>query len=86
MSHFDTAYVYADLERFHAPFLMGELHRQKSRSGDIFSFHYEKALLASEAAFAFDPDLALVTGHQYPAPDRANFGIFLDSSPDRWGT
>ncbi|MGB6692949.1 MAG: HipA domain-containing protein [Terracidiphilus sp.] len=85
MSHFDTAYVYADLERFHAPFLMGELHRQKSRSGDIFSFHYEKAWLASEAAFAFDPDLSLVTGHQYPAPDRANFGIFLDSSPDRWG-
>ena len=85
MSHFDTAYVYADLERFHAPFLMGELHRQKSRSGDIFSFHYEKAWLASEAVFAFDPDLALVTGHQYPAPDRANFGIFLDSSPDRWG-
>jgi serine/threonine-protein kinase HipA len=85
MSHFDTAYVYADLERFHAPFPMGELHRQKSRSGDIFSFHYEKAWLASEAAFAFDPDLALVTGHQYPAPDRANFGIFLDSSPDRWG-
>jgi serine/threonine-protein kinase HipA len=85
MSHFDTAYVYADLERFQAPLLMGELHRQKSRSGDIFSFHYENAWLRGEAAFAFDPDLALVTGHQYPAPDRANFGIFLDSSPDRWG-
>ena len=85
MSHFDTAYVYADLEGFHAPFLMGELHRQKSRSGDILSFHYEKAWLTNEAAFAFDPDLALVTGHQYPAPDRASFGIFLDSSPDRWG-
>jgi serine/threonine-protein kinase HipA len=85
MSHFDTAYVYADLERFQAPALMGELHRQKSRSGDIFSFHYENAWLGGEAAFAFDPDLALVTGHQYPAPDRANFGIFLDSSPDRWG-
>jgi serine/threonine-protein kinase HipA len=26
-----------------------------------------------------------VAGHQYPASDRANFGIFLDSSPDRWG-
>jgi len=85
MSQFDTAYVYADLERFQAPSLMGEFHRQKSRSGDIFSFHYENAWLAGEAAFAFDPDLALVTGHQYPAPDRANFGIFLDSSPDRRG-
>src|SRR5258707_12674837 len=36
-------------------------------------------------AFAFDPDLALGEGHQYPAADRKNFGIFLDSSPDRWG-
>jgi serine/threonine-protein kinase HipA len=27
----------------------------------------------------------LVGGPQYPAPDRQNFGIFLDSSPDRWG-
>jgi serine/threonine-protein kinase HipA len=85
MSHFDTVSVYADLERFQEPSLMGELHRQKSRSGDIFSFNYEKAWLTGDAAFAFDPDLALVTGHQYPAPDRANFGIFLDSSPDRWG-
>ena len=25
MSHFDTAYVYADLERFHAPFLDGRI-------------------------------------------------------------
>lgn len=41
--------------------------------------------LASAEAFAFDPDLALVVGHQYPAPDHTNFGIFLDSSPDRWG-
>ncbi len=85
MSLFDTVYVYADLARFPAPCLMGELHRQNGRSGAIFSFHYEKAWLAGEAAFAFDPDLALVAGHQYPAPDRANFGIFLDSSPDRWG-
>lgn len=85
MSHFDTVSVYADLERFQEPSLMGELHRQKSRSGDIFSFNYQKAWLTGDAALAFDPDLILVTGHQYPAPDRANFGIFLDSSPDRWG-
>jgi serine/threonine-protein kinase HipA len=24
-------------------------------------------------------------GHQYPSADRSNFGIFTDSSPDRWG-
>jgi serine/threonine-protein kinase HipA len=85
MSRFDTAHVYADLERFGRPVLMGELHCQQSRSGDIFSFNYDEAWLAGAETFAFDPDLSLVVGHQYPASDRTNFGIFLDSSPDRWG-
>src|SRR5260370_26077024 len=64
---------------------MGEFHCQQSRSGEIFSFTYDEAWLAGPEPFAFDPDLALVAGHQYPVSDRANFGIFLDSSPDRWG-
>jgi serine/threonine-protein kinase HipA len=85
MSRFDTVHVYADLERFRHPALMGELHCQQSRSGEIFSFNYDRTWLAGAETFAFDPDLALVAGHQYPASDRANFGIFLDSSPDRWG-
>jgi serine/threonine-protein kinase HipA len=85
MSRFDTVHVYANLERFGQPALMGELHCQQSRSGEIFSFNYDGAWLAGAETFAFDPDLALVAGHQYPASDRANFGIFLDSSPDRWG-
>jgi serine/threonine-protein kinase HipA len=85
MSRLDTVQVYADLERFRQPALMGELHCQQSRSGEIFSFNYDRTWLAGADTFAFDPDLALVAGHQYPASDRANFGIFLDSSPDRWG-
>jgi serine/threonine-protein kinase HipA len=85
MSRFDTVQVYVDLERFCEPALMGELHCQQSRSGEIFSFRYDDTWLAGPETFAFDPDLALAEGHQYPAPDRANFGIFLDSSPDRWG-
>ncbi len=85
MTRFDTVQVYVDLERFGQPALMGALHCQQSRSGEIFSFNYDEAWLAGPETFAFDPDLALVTGHQYPASDRANFGIFLDSSPDRWG-
>ena len=80
-----TAAVFADLEHFHQPVLMGSLRCQTSRSGDIFSFEYEPSWLQKAEAFTFDPDLALVGGHQYPVPDRANFGIFLDSSPDRWG-
>jgi serine/threonine-protein kinase HipA len=49
------------------------------------SFAYDGGWLKRPAAFTFDPDLVLVTGPQYPGPDRTNFGIFLDSSPDRWG-
>jgi serine/threonine-protein kinase HipA len=81
----ETVSVYADLQRFEAPAQMGSLRRQKSRSGDIFSFEYEPAWLQKPEAFSFDPDLALVNGPQYPVPGRPNFGNFLDSSPDRWG-
>ncbi len=81
----ETVSVYADLEHFEALAQMGSLRRQRSRSGDIFSFEYEPTWLQKPEAFSFDPDLALVDGPQYPVPGRPNFGIFLDSSPDRWG-
>jgi serine/threonine-protein kinase HipA len=81
----DTVAVYADLQRFDEPALMGSLRRQTSRTGDTFSFEYEPTWLQKAEAFTFDPDLALVKGSQYPPSGHANFGIFLDSSPDRWG-
>ncbi len=64
---------------------MGTLRCQMSRTGNILSFAYDDVWLKQPAAFTFDPDLALVGGPQYPGSDRTNFGIFLDSSPDRWG-
>ena len=85
MARFDTVQVHLDLNRSGQSALMGELHCQQSGAGEIFSFKYDESWLARPEVFAFDPDLALSTGHQYPAADRANFGIFLDSSPDRWG-
>jgi serine/threonine-protein kinase HipA len=81
----ETVSVYADPDYFESPALMGSLRCRKSRSGDIFSFEYDPAWLKKPEAFTFDPDLALVGGTQYPVPGRPNFGIFLDSSPDRWG-
>ena len=36
-------------------------------------------------AFALDPDLSLDEHPFFPKPALGNFGIFLDSSPDRWG-
>lgn len=81
----DIVSVYADLEHFADPHLMGSLRRQPGKSGEVFSFEYDAAWLEQQEAFAFDPDLAHVRGSQYPPADRANFGIFMDSSPDRWG-
>ena len=81
----DTVEVHADLEWLDAPQLMGWLHHQPGGRGSVFSFEYSPDWIATPDAFAFDPDMALVAGSQYPPADRTNFGIFLDSAPDRWG-
>lgn len=85
MPRLTAVQVCVDVKRFDEPALMGKLNCQASGAGEIFSFGYAPAWLRLPEAFAFDPDLALVTGPQYPAPDRSTFGIFTDSSPDRWG-
>jgi len=81
----DSVGVWVDLEGVDAPVHMGTLRCQSGGSGDIFSFEYDESWLKRREAFAFDPDLALIEGAQYPAAHRGNFGIFLDSAPDRWG-
>ena len=48
-------------------------------------FHYDPQWLADSKAFALDPDLSLDAAPFFPRPELGNFGIFLDSSPDRWG-
>ncbi len=48
-------------------------------------FHYERTWLENPLAFALDPDLSLDDAAFFPKPELGNFGIFLDSSPDRWG-
>jgi serine/threonine-protein kinase HipA len=80
-----SVHVYVDTEATAGPVLMGTLHAQSGGSQEIFSFEYDSAWLEREQAFAFDPDLQLLRGAQYPPQTRNNFGIFLDSSPDRWG-
>ena len=64
---------------------MGWLHRQASAGGDVFSFEYDKTWLKHPDTFTFDPDLQRVEGRAYVPAGRESFGIFLDSSPDRWG-
>ncbi len=48
-------------------------------------FRYETVWLAQDVAFAIDPLLTLDAGPFFPKPEAGNFGIFMDSSPDRWG-
>jgi serine/threonine-protein kinase HipA len=81
----DVVEVVVDLERLGEIKRMGLLHRQTGRGGDIFSFEYDEDWLRHPAVFQFDPDLQLVEGRIYAPGDRENFGIFLDSTPDRWG-
>lgn len=85
MAPWNTVQACVDLERLGGPALMGALHRQEARGEEIFSFEYEPSWLERPDVFSFDPDLALVPGPQYPAAGRGTFGLFMDSSPDRWG-
>jgi len=48
-------------------------------------FSYAPEWLSDPRAFALDPDLSLDEHPFFPQPEQGNFGIFLDSSPDRWG-
>jgi serine/threonine-protein kinase HipA len=80
-----TIYVYADWVSLAQPTLMGLLHSTLLRGKEIFSFEYDEAWLKSRGAQTLDPDLGFFTGIQYLNDEKPNFGIFLDSSPDRWG-
>lgn len=67
------------------PVIMGALHVALTRGKEIFSFEYDPAWLKSPQAQILDPNLGLFSGPQYVRDGQANFGLFLDSSPDRWG-
>jgi len=76
--------VVIDLERLGGPQRMGTLFRQTSRGDDVYSFEFDPQWLARKDSISLDPDLLPVAGRTY-ASSRRQFGIFLDSSPDRWG-
>ena len=77
--------VWAAWHTLKDPKLVGVLTANVTRGKEIFSFEYEPSWLKSSYAFGLDPALKLYSGKQYLADDRPNFGVFLDSSPDRWG-
>ncbi|MFC1610658.1 type II toxin-antitoxin system HipA family toxin [Myxococcota bacterium] len=80
--------VWADwstLDTLEGPKLMGTLFAMPSRGQEIFSFDYDPAWLAGPHAQTLDPGLGLFAGPQNAPTDQGNFGVFLDSCPDRWG-
>lgn len=81
MSHQDNALeVWLDSD-LGPPCLVGTLAHDRGQT----RFHYERGWLRDARAFALDPDLSLDEAPFFPKPELGNFGIFLDSAPDRWG-
>ena len=77
--------VYAYWKGLKEPLLMGTLSVSPAKGKESFSFEYAGTWLKSGFSQMIDPDLQLYTGAYYPRDDKPNFGVFLDSCPDRWG-
>lgn len=79
--------VYADWEGLHGPRRIGFLHSRQTRARELFEFQYDpQALTDPDLNFLqIDPEITMFEGAQYPTPPRDKFGVFGDSSPDRWG-
>ncbi len=77
--------VCAHWQGLEKPILMGTLYAAPSRGKEVFSFEYDTAWLKSPHAQVLDPHLMLFLGPQYTRGGHDHFGLFLDSSPDRWG-
>jgi len=77
--------VYADWEQIDKPRLMGYLSVSSIRGKEIFSFEYAATWIQLGFSQIIDPDLQLFEGTFFPKNNKQNFGVFLDSCPDRWG-
>ncbi|MFC2090416.1 type II toxin-antitoxin system HipA family toxin [Bacteroidota bacterium] len=80
-----SIYVYVHWQGLSYPLLMGILHSERLRGNEVFSFEYDGDWLESDFAYLLDPQLDFYHGPQFLSEGHQNFGMFLDSSPDRWG-
>jgi serine/threonine-protein kinase HipA len=60
---------------------VGTLHDDRGQ----VRFRYDRAWRDAAEAFQIDPALSLDDAPFFPDTETGNFGVFLDSSPDRWG-
>ncbi|MBT2767658.1 HipA domain-containing protein [Stenotrophomonas sp. ISL-67] len=79
--------VYADWEGLQQPRRLGFLNSRRTRAHETFEFQYDPAALADPVIgrLVLDPKILLFEGPQYPPAPQDRFGVFADSSPDRWG-
>ena len=81
-----TIRVYADWEFLGEAQFLGFMTSQRVRGKEVFSFEYAETWLNNQNPILYlDPHLGFYRGKQYLPEEKNNFGIFLDSSPDRWG-
>lgn len=79
-----TIYVYDDFS-FEKPELIGTLYVNVVKGSESYSFAYDDQWLKkTNLSVYLDPELMPYTGRQYPS-GKSIFGLFADSSPDRWG-
>ena len=79
-----TIYVYESFNSDESN-LMGRLYVGEGKGSDSFSFEFDANWLVQyDRSCIIDPELQFYSGRQYPV-NKSIFGIFADSSPDRWG-
>lgn len=79
--------VYADWDGLLQPQRLGILNSRRTRAQETFEFQYDPAALVHPiiGRQVLDPRIVLFEGPQYPTAPQDRFGVFADSSPDRWG-
>ncbi|MBF0363860.1 MAG: HipA domain-containing protein [Oligoflexia bacterium] len=77
--------VWAHWYTMKEPHKVGILTAATTRGKEVFSFEYEDTWPKSVYKFQLDPKLQLFKGRYHAPPHSENFGVFLDSSPDRFG-
>ncbi|WP_043922630.1 hypothetical protein [Leadbettera azotonutricia] len=80
----EEIYVYMDWGNA-GPECIGTLRFEQVRGREVFSFSGNTAWLAHKEFRMLDPNIGQFEGPQYLGEGKRNFGLFLDSSPDRWG-
>ncbi|MBP9144569.1 MAG: HipA domain-containing protein [Thermoanaerobaculia bacterium] len=79
--------VYESWDGNSSPTRLGILHARRGSGREVFEFAFDLQALATEnlTRVQLDPRLGFFEGPQFPPQGRENFGLFCDSSPDRWG-